>query len=98
MQTQKQFLGKQHLLMSVGAAMECRIRKDRQCYFNVARGLANAQFVLADEELICRLWQDVAGRKMDLSRILHLLYGGWDLGDEEEMLEADQQFQSLKIL
>ena len=98
MQNQKQLLGKQHLLMSVGAAMECRIRNDRQSYFNVARGLANAQFVLADEELSCRLWQDIADRKMDLARMLHLLFGGWDLEDEKELLEADQQFQSLKIL
>ena len=58
MQTQSKSLSQQRLLMSVGAAMECRIRNDRQSYFALARELAHAQFVLADSELSCRLWQD----------------------------------------
>ena len=98
MQIQKQPYSKQHLLMSVGAAMECRIRNDRQSYFNLTRELAHAQFVLADSELSSRLWQDVADRELDVARIIHLLYGGWDIEDEKEMLEADQQFLSLQVL
>ena len=98
MQIQMQPLSQQRLLMSVGAAMECRIRNDRQSYFSLARELAHALFVLADTELSCRLWQDVADRDLDLARLLHLLYGGWDVEDEKEMLEADQQFLSLKLV
>ena len=98
MQTQSKSLSQQRLLMSVGAAMECRIRNDRQSYFALARELAHAQFVLADSELSWRLWQDVADRELDVARFLHLLYGGWDVEDDEEMLEADQQFLSLKVL
>ena len=98
MQTQMQPLSQQRLLMSVGAAMECRIRNDRQSYFALARELAHSQVVLADAELSCRLWQDVADRELDVSRILHLLYGGWDVEDEKEMLDADQQFLSLKLV
>ena len=98
MQTQSKSLSQQRLLMSVGAAMECRIRNDRQSYFALARELANAQFILADSELSCRLWQDVADRELDVARLLYLLYGGWDVEDDEEMLEADQQFLSLKVV
>ena len=98
MQTQMQPLSQQRLLMSVGAAMECRIRNDRQSYFALARELAHAQFILADSELSCRLWQDVADRELDVARLLHLLYGGWDVEDDEEMLEADQHFLSLKVV
>ena len=98
MQTQSKSLSQQRLLMSVGAAMECRIRNDRQSYFALARELVHAQFVLADSELSWRLWQDVADRELDVARFLHLLYGGWDVEDDEEMLEADQQFLSLKVV
>ena len=98
MQTQSKSLSQQRLLMSVGAAMECRIRNDRQSYFALARELVHAQFVLADSELSWRLWQDVADRELDVARFLHLLYGGWDVEDDEELLEADQQFLSLKVV
>lgn len=98
MQTQTQPFSHQRLLMSVDAAVECHIRNDRQSYFALARELAHAQFVLADSELCCRLWQDVADRELDVARILYLLYGGWDIEDDKELLEADQQFLSLKVL
>ena len=98
MQTQSKSQSPQRLLMSVGAAMECRIRNDRQSYFALARELAHAQFVLADAELSCRLWQDVADRELDVARLLYLLYGGWDVEDDEEMPEGDQHFLSLKVV
>ena len=98
MQTQSKSLSQQRLLMSVGAAMECRIRNDRQSCFALARELAHAQFILADSVLSCRLWQDVADRELDVARLLHLLYGGWDVEDDAEMLEADQHFLSLKVV
>ena len=81
---------------SVPAELECRTRNDRQSYIAMARAIANAQFVLADQELSRRLWQDVADRELDMSRILHLLYGGWDLSSDEEVGEADRAFLSLE--
>lgn len=81
---------------AVPAELECRTRNDRQSYIAMARTLANAQFVLADQELSRRLWQDVADRELDVGRILHLLYGGWDLSNDEEVGEADRAFLSLQ--
>ena len=84
--------------MSMSDAAECRTRNDRQSYFAITRELAKALFVLADSELSRRLWQDVADRDLELGRILHLLYGGWNLENDEEMLEADKQFLALDTL
>ena len=98
MPIQKQFLDRQPLLMSVSAAAECRARNDRQSYFAITRELAKAQFVLPDSELSRRLWQDVAERHLEVGRILHLLYGGWAIENDEEMLEADQRFLALETL
>ena len=82
---------------SVSAEMECRIRNDRQSYIAITRAIENAQFVLADHELSRRLWQDVGDRDLEVGRILHLLYGGWDLNDNEEIQEADAQFLALDL-
>ena len=82
---------------SVSAEMECRIRNDRQSYIAISRAIENAQFVLADHELSRRLWQDVGDRDLEVGRILHLLYGGWDLNDNEEIQEADAQFVALDL-
>jgi|TARA_B100000073_G_scaffold29138_1_gene22260 hypothetical protein len=98
MPIQKQSCDRQPLLMSVRAAAECRTRNDRQSYFAITRELAKAQFVLADSELSRRLWQDVADRDLEVGRILHLLYGGWAFENDEDMLEADQQFLALETL
>ena len=83
---------------AVSAELEHRSRNDRQSYIAIARAIAHAQFVLADPELSRRLWQDVADRDLEVSRILHLLYGGWDLDTDEEMQEADCRFLTLKQL
>ena len=88
----------QPLLMSVSDAAECRTRNDRQSYFAITSELAKALFLLADSELSRRLWQDVADRDLELGRILHLLYGGWNLENNEEMFEADKQFTALDTL
>ena len=94
----KQSRDRQPLLMSVSAAAECRTRNDRQSYFAITRELAKVLFVLVDSELSRRVWQDVADRDLELGRILHLLYGGWNLENDEEMLEADKQFLALDTL
>ena len=79
----------------VSAEMECRTRNDRQSYISITRAIANAQFVLADQELSRRLWQDVGDRDLEVGRILHLLYGGWDLDNSKEVQDADAQFLAL---
>lgn len=84
--------------MSVSDAAECRTRNDRQSYFAITRELAKALFILSDSELSRRLWQDVADRDLELGRILHLLYGCWNLENDEEMLEADKRFLALDTL
>ena len=53
---------------------EARIRNDRQAVFQVVRDLVQAQFARGDEELTKRLWQDVADRKIDLDRVINLMY------------------------
>ena len=83
---------------AVPAELESRTRNDRQSYVSMVRALANAQFVLADQELSRRLWQDVADRDLEVGRILHLLYGGWNLENDEEVMEADQAYLSLRQL
>ena len=81
----------------VSAELECRTRNDRQTYLSITRAIANAQFVLADQELSRRLWQHVGDRELEVGRSLHLLYGGWDLDDNEEVQDADAQFLALAI-
>lgn len=81
----------------VSADAESRSRNDRQSYISTARALAKAQFVLADAELSRRLWQDVADRDLEVARLLHLLYGGWDLENDDEATEADALFLTLQL-
>ena len=84
-------------LMSVGAASECRLRNDRQSYFSITRSLVQAQFKLDDRELSRRLWQEVADRDLDVSRIINLMYGCWFHQDEDEMIEVDNRHLSLFV-
>ena len=71
---------------------ELRLRNDRQAVFELTRELVNAQFNLDDKELICRLWQEVADRGIDINRIIHLMYGCCFHDDDEEMLEVDLKY------
>ena len=75
---------------------ECRLRNDRQSYMHIARQLVKAQFVLQDNELTTRLWQDIIERDMDRGRIINLLYG-CHFHDVESMLAADESFLTLVI-
>ena len=74
---------------------ECRQRNDRQSYFHIARQLVSAQFVLADNQLSARLWQEVADRDMDLGRVINLLYGCSSPEDDQAMQDADDDYLSL---
>ena len=81
-------------LPSVLDASESRMRNDRQSIFLLVRELVHAQFELSDHELTSRLWQEVADRKINIDRIINLMYGCTFHDDEEEMLEVDLAFEN----
>ena len=76
------------------AQEECQLRNDRQSYFSLTQKLVRAQFQLADEALTSQLWQEVAERGMDVDRITNLMYRCLFQDDENEMLNADQEYQA----
>ena len=88
---------KELLNESVLAGEECRARNDRQTYFSIARELVDAQFVLADQELTRRLWQEVGDRNLEIGRIINLLYRCSSHEDESEMVEVDDAFLQLTL-
>jgi len=71
---------------------ESPARREQDVYISCAKNLANAQFQLADAELSRRLWQDVAERKLDVDRLLNLMYGCWFPDDLKAMQEADRDY------
>jgi len=88
---------KEQLNETVLAGEECRARNDRQTYFSIARELVDAQFVLADQELTRRLWQEVGDRDLEIGRIINLLYRCSSHEDESEMVEVDDAFLQLTL-
>ena len=72
---------------------ESRIRNDRQSVFQLVRELVNAQFLLADEELTRRLWQEVAHRQIDIDRVINLMYTCSFHEDDYEMTKSDENYQ-----
>ena len=81
----------------VSAGDECRARNDRQTYFSISRELINAQFILEDQELTRRLWQEVGERDLEVGRILNLLYSCDSHSDDGEMVEMDNVFLQLSV-
>ena len=97
-QVSKKLLSDQELLNeTVLAGEECRARNDRQTYFCISRELVEAQFVLADQELTRRLWQEVGDRNLEIGRIINLLYRCSSHEDESEMVEVDDAFLELTL-
>ena len=97
-QVSRKLLSEQELLNeTVLAGEECRARNDRQTYFSIARELVDAQFVLADQELTRRLWQEVGDRNLETGRIINLLYRCSSHEDESEMVEVDDAFLELTL-
>ena len=88
---------KELLKETVLAGEECRARNDRQTYFSIARELVDAQFVLADQELTRRLWQEVGDRNLEIGRTINLLYRCNSHEDESEMVEVDDAFLQLTL-
>ena len=77
---------------------ESRIRNDRQAVFQVVRDLVQAQFTRGDEELTKRLWQDVADRKIDLDRVINLMYTCSFHEDDNEMTKVDEAYQQTGLV
>ena len=77
---------------------EARIRNDRQAVFQLVRELVQAQFDRADQELTKRLWQDVADRKIDLDRVINLMYTCSFHEDDEEMTKVDETYQKTGLV
>ncbi len=73
---------------------ESRIRNDRQAVFALVRDLVQAQFIVSDEELVNRLWQDVADRNIDVNRVINLMYKCSSHNNDLEMIEVDEMYQN----
>ena len=74
---------------------ESRMRNDRQTVFALVRDLVQAQFFVSDQELVNRLWQDVADRDVDINRVINLMYTCSDYTNDIEMTEADETYQNI---
>ena len=70
--------------------------KEQSAYFKITRDISEAQFYLGNRFQEIYLWQEVADRDMDVSRIENLLYGCSSHYDELAMTEADESFMSKK--
>ena len=70
--------------------------KEQSAYFKITRDISDAQFYLGDRIHELYLWQEVADRDMEVSRIENLLYGCFSHDDETAMIEADREFMAKK--
>ena len=70
--------------------------KEQSAYFKITRDISVAQFYVGNRFQEIYLWQEVADRNMDVSRIENLLYGCSFHDDEAAMAEADNNFMSKK--
>ncbi len=77
---------------------EVTARNDRQAVFQLVRDLVQAQFDRGDEELTKRLWQDVADRKIDLDRVINLMYTCSFHEDDNEMTKVDETYQNTGLV
>ena len=73
-------------------------RNDRQAVFQLVRDLVQAQLEQGDEELTKRLWQDVADRKIDLDRVINLMYSCSFHDDDNEMTTVDEIYQKTGLI
>ena len=70
--------------------------KEQSTYFKITRDISEAQFYLGNRFQELYLWQEVADRDMEVSRIENLLYGCFSHDDEWAMIEADREFMAKK--
>ena len=86
-------------LQSVGRKILAYISpraKEQSAYFKITRDISEAQFYLGNRFQELYLWQEVADRDMEVSRVENLLYGCFSYDDEEAMAEADREFMARK--
>ena len=77
---------------------EVNAKNDRQEVFQLVRDLVKAQFDRGDDELTKRLWQDVADRKIDLDRVINLMYTCSFHEDDNEMAKVDETYQKTGLV
>ena len=68
--------------------------KEQSAYFKMTRDISEAQFYLGNRFQELYLWQEVADRDMEVSRIENLLYECSFHDDEAAMVEADRDFMA----
>ena len=73
---------------------ECKVRNDRQSYFSVARSLVQAQIADGNSTLAGQIWNEASKRKMDIERIINLMYRCHFHDEDEAMTEADGAYQA----
>ena len=86
-------------LQSVGRKVLAYISprtKVQSAYFKITREISEAQFYIGNRFQEIYLWQEVADRDMEVSRIENLLYRCSFHNDEEAMVEVDREFMSKK--
>ena len=67
-------------------------KSNQEQVFRLAKGIAKAQFDLADQELTKRLWEEVATKDIDPERILNLMYSCNHFEDIETIVQADSRY------
>ena len=70
--------------------------KEQSAYLKITRDISEAQFYLGNRFQELYLWQEVADRDMEVSRIENLLYGCFLHDDADAMIEADREFMAKK--
>ena len=70
--------------------------KEQSAYLKITREISEAQFYLGNKFQELYLWQEVADRDMEVSRIENLLYGCFSHDDEAAMIEVDREFMAKK--
>tara|TARA_B100001029_G_C14841895_1_gene328821 strand:- start:194 stop:487 length:294 start_codon:yes stop_codon:yes gene_type:complete len=81
-----------------GTNEELKARNDRQAVFQLVRDLVQAQFDRGDEELTKRLWQDGADRKIELDRVINLIYTCSFHEDDNKMTKVDETYQKTGLV
>ena len=68
--------------------------KEQSTYLKITREICEAQFHLGNRFQELYLWQEVADRDLEVSRIENLLYRCFSHDDEAAMIEADREFMA----
>ena len=67
-------------------------RKDLEKVYSLTRELVNAQFLLCDDELTNRLWEEVGNLNIDPERIINLMYKCYSHDDFTAMIDTDSKY------